>query len=405
MKRVRILVTGGGTGGHVSPALAVVQTLREWASRPNAVFAPEFLYVGSETGIEAKLAREAGMPFAAVATGKLRRSSKGLLGLFTVANARDALRVPVGAWQSLGVVRGFKPDVVLATGGYVSVPPVVAAGLLRVPVLVHEQTATFGLANRIAGRFATRIALSFGDSMGALPANLRAKAVVSGNPVRATIFGGDKAAAMKRYGFASADDGLPCVYVTGGAQGSQIINRALEAALPELLKRCRTVHQCGKQPDGAEQDYDRLTRKRSALPQNLQERYHVTPFVETGEIGDLFALTDLLVGRSGAGTVTEVCAVGLAAVFVPLEPTSGNEQIKNAKRLEEVGAARIVPQADCSGATIYKSIRELLDAPAKLAQMRELATMLATPNASNDLATELMRLTDPGFAPPDIRIG
>lgn len=400
MKSLRILITGGGTGGHVSPALAVVQTLRDWAERPGAAFAPEFLYVGSETGIEAKLAREAGIAFASVATGKLRRSSKGLLGMFTAANARDALRVPVGAWQSLGVVRGFKPDVVLATGGYVSVPPVIAAGLLRVSVLVHEQTATFGLANKIAGRFATRIALSSGDSMGVLPANLRAKAVVTGNPVRAAIFGGDREAAVARYGFTGADSDLSCVYVTGGAQGSQIINRAVEAALPELLKRCRIVHQCGKQPEGSEQDHDRLTRKRVSLPRNLQERYFVTPFVETGEIGDLFALTDLLVGRSGAGTVTEVCAAGLAAVFVPLEPTSGNEQVNNAKRLEEIGAARIVTQEGCTGASLYKAVRELLDAPAKLAQMRELAIMLATPNASRDLATELMRLVEPGFTAP-----
>ena len=151
----RILVTGGGTGGHVQPALAVIAELRK--RRPDL----ELRYVGSAAGIEARLVAQAGVPFEAVTVGKLRRSSNGPLGLLTLANLKDALRVPVGVVQSARAVRRFRPDAVLGTGGYVSVPTVIAAGLLRVPVLTHEQTVTSGLANSIGGRFARRIAVSF----------------------------------------------------------------------------------------------------------------------------------------------------------------------------------------------------------------------------------------------------
>jgi UDP-N-acetylglucosamine--N-acetylmuramyl-(pentapeptide) pyrophosphoryl-undecaprenol N-acetylglucosamine transferase len=144
-------------------------------------------------------------------------------------------RVPLGVAQSLAAVRRFRPDVVLATGGYVSVPPVIAAGLSRVPVLIHEQTVQVGLANRIAARFASRIALTFEGALQDLPPRLRRKAFVTGNPVRDAVFQGDRDRAVDRFGFAPEDGDLPTVYVTGGAQGAHKINLALEAALPTLL--------------------------------------------------------------------------------------------------------------------------------------------------------------------------
>lgn len=387
-------MTGGGTGGHVSPALAVIQTLRKLANSPGAIFTPEFLYLGSETGIEARLAREAGLPFASVATGKLRRSSKGVLGLLSGANLRDAFRVPVGIGQAFAAVRRFKPDVVLATGGYVSVPPVVAAALSGVPVLIHEQTVTVGLANKIAARFARCVALSFPDSLTSLPPALRGRAVVTGNPVRPDLFGGGGDKAERRYGFATQDRSLPCVYVTGGAQGARVINRAVEDALPELLNLCRVVHQCGKQPEGTEQDFDRLTSARAGLSDVQRARYHVTPFVEGGDIADLFALVNLVIGRSGAGTITEVCALGKPAIFVPLQPASGDEQMKNARRLESVGAARILAQSECDGEHLLNTVRALTGDLQTMREMGEAARSLATPDAARDLARELLGMVN-----------
>jgi UDP-N-acetylglucosamine--N-acetylmuramyl-(pentapeptide) pyrophosphoryl-undecaprenol N-acetylglucosamine transferase len=323
-----------------------------------------------------------------------------VLGLFTAANLRDAFRVPVGVGESFAAVRRFKPDVVLATGGYVSVPPVIAAGLSGVPVLIHEQTVTVGLANKIAGRFARRIALSFPESFAELSPALRTKAVVTGNPVRSTIFGGNRAKAAARYGFDTADDALPCVYVTGGAQGSRIVNEAVVACLPRLLSGCRVVHQCGKQPLSFDQDFDRLCEARACFPVEMQRRYHVTPFVEADEIGDLFALTDILVGRSGAGTVAEVCALGKAAIFIPLQPASGDEQMKNARRLADVGAARILAQSDCDGENLLNAVKWLVEERDERERMGDAASKLSSPNAATDIAFELMKLYARQFERP-----
>ncbi len=373
-------MTGGGTGGHVSPALAVIQTLQKMSQ--GADWTPEFRYVGSRQGVEQGLVEAAGIPFVGVQSGKLRRAAS-LRGLLTRQNLADAFRVPVGIEQAMREVRRFRPDVVLATGGYVSVPPVVAAGLLRRPVLIHEQTVQIGLANRIAARFAAQIALTFAGAASDLPPRLRRKTFVTGNPVRAAIFGGDKARAIARFGFDPADDALPTVYVTGGALGAQSINRAVEAVLPDLLAGCRVVHQCGRQ------DGERMAGVWASLTPEGQRRYHVVPFVGT-EIADIFALADLVVGRSGAGTVTEVAAVGLPALFIPLVPTGGDEQTRNARRSVEAGAALLLPSGELTGPRLLSEIGALLSDPARLRAMGAAARTLATPDAARDLARALL---------------
>lgn len=387
-REVRILVTGGGTGGHVSPALAVIQTLRRMAE--GADWRPVFRYLGSEQGVEKTLAQEANVEFVGVQTGKLRRSSRRL-GLLSRQNARDALRIPLGIAQSIRQVARFRPDVVLATGGYVSVPPVLAARLRRVPILIHEQTVQVGLANRIAARCATRIALTFEEAANDLPPPLRAKAFVSGNPVREVIFTGDRACALARFGFVEGASDLPTVYVTGGAQGAQSINRAVESVLPQLLAVCRVIHQCGRQSEGQPQDEDRLTALAQTLPPSLRARYFVTSFVRD-EIGDVFALADLVVGRSGAGTVAEVCALGKPALFIPLVPTGGDEQTRNARRLVDAGAAKILPSAQLTGPALLGEIQALVGARARLQAMGQAARTLARPDAARDLALAVLAL-------------
>lgn len=381
MKTIRILVTGGGTGGHVSPALAVIQTIQSLAE--GADWVPHFRYIGSYQGIEQGLVEAAGIPFLGVLSGKLRRASS-LRGLLTGKNLGDALRVPIGILQSLAEVRRFWPDVVFATGGYVSVPPVIAAGLLRRPVLIHEQTVQIGLANKIAAHFATRIALTFAGAVSGLPKYLRRKTFVTGNPVRQAIFGGNRERAITRFGFDPTEN-MPTVYVTGGALGAQSLNRAVESALPGLLSLCRLVHQCGKQ------DGKHLKQLEEGLPPALRLRYTVIPFVG-GEIADILALADLVVGRSGAGTVTEAAAMGKPALFIPLVPTGGDEQTRNARRSEEAGAAVILPSRELDGQRLHSEIRILLADPERLKAMGEAALTLATPNATLDLANAVLDL-------------
>ena len=372
----RILVTGGGTSGHISPALAIIETLRQLAP------AAQFLYIGSHKGLERQLVESAGVPFVAISTGKLRR-------YISPENLVDQFRIPVGLAQSLFHIKRFKPDVVLATGGYVTVPPVVAAGLQKVPVLIHEQTVQVGLANRINARFARRIALSWEGALSSLSPRAREIAWVAGNPVRASIFGGTSAEAIRYFGL--SDENLPTIYVTGGSLGARVINRAVEQCLPDLLERARVIHQCGEQSAERESDFDRLTRARLVLPAHLQARYALTKFVRD-ELRDVLALADLVIGRAGAGTVTEMCAVGKPALYVPLVPTGGDEQTKNAQMVVNAGAARILKQADCDGENLLKAVEEMLRDTRDLRGMGEAARKLAKPAAARDIARAVLEL-------------
>ncbi|HEX8463205.1 MAG TPA: UDP-N-acetylglucosamine--N-acetylmuramyl-(pentapeptide) pyrophosphoryl-undecaprenol N-acetylglucosamine transferase, partial [Abditibacterium sp.] len=308
---------------------------------------------------------------------------------FSLENIVDQGRIPLGIIQSLALVRRFKPDVVLATGGYVAVPPVIAAGFFKIPILIHEQTVQVGLANRINARFATKIALSWESALASLPPKLRSKAWVAGNPVRPSIFGGDRSAAIEFFRLSS--ENLPVIYITGGSLGARILNRAVEDVLPQLLKRAIIVHQCGQQPEGQEQDLDRLTRASLLLPEHLRRRYALTRFVRD-ELKDVFALADLVVSRAGASTVTELCTLGKPALYVPLVPTGGDEQTKNAQMCVDCGAAKILKQDDLSGETLLQAVEELLSNRAALSQMSEAAKTLAKPAAARDIAKAVLDL-------------
>ena len=203
--------------------------------------------------------------------------------------------------------------------------------------------------------------------------------------MRQAIFGGDQARAVERFGFDPTDNDLETIYVTGGALGAKIINLAVEAVLPALLNGYRVIHQCGRA------DGDKLLAVRNALPTYLQRRYWVVPFVGD-EIADIFALCDIIVGRSGAGTVTEAAAVGKPALFIPLVPTGGDEQTRNAQRSADAGAAVILPNRGLSGPRLLSDVSALLADPAHLTAMGQAALTLATPNAAFDLADALLAL-------------
>ena len=381
-RQLRILVTGGGSGGHATPALATVAAIKTIADR-DGTWQPTFLYVGSYTGVERQLARGAAIPFTAIATGKLRRSHN-LLGHFSWRNLLDALRLPWGVVQALRAVVRFRPHVVLSTGGFVCVPSVIAAWFLRVPVITHEQTVQMGLANRIASRFARRIALTFDSARDDLPARFQSKAFVTGNPVRPIIFSGQRAAAIALAGL-EGDDDLPTLYITGGALGAQHINRAVAEALPDLLSLCRVIHQCGRQTVDHVPLVERLRQDRAALPSHLQDRYYVVDFV-ADEIGDIYALADAVVSRSGAGTLAELFALGKPSLLIPLVPTGGDEQRRNAQHAQQAGAAVIIEQADLTGDRLVGAVRELLTNGEMRNAMSRAATGLAKPNAARELA-------------------
>lgn len=374
---MRIIITGGGTGGHVSPAVAVIEELREQSAAWGGALA--LLYIGSKGGAEGEIITAMGIEYVSVPTGKLRR----YLSWRTPA---DMVRIPIGVAAALRHVRRFRPDVIFSTGGFVSVPTVVAGWLQRVPVLVHEQTALVGLANRIAARFASMVAISYESSR-----NYFAKArrvALTGNPVRQIVFGGDATQGYTRFGL---DNSVPLIYVTGGAQGSHLLNKAVAAALPDLLSSAAIVHQCGNGPDGNGADLRKLQAQREALTATEQTRYAVLPFVRE-EIADIYAAAKLVVGRSGAGTVNELAALGKPAILVPLASSAEGEQMRNAEMMRDAGGAVILPEAELTGDTLSAMVSELLADPARLSAMGAAARKLAHPHAAEEIVAILREI-------------
>jgi UDP-N-acetylglucosamine--N-acetylmuramyl-(pentapeptide) pyrophosphoryl-undecaprenol N-acetylglucosamine transferase len=363
---VDVVIAGGGTGGHTSPGLAVAALLRE-RSRTCA-------WIGSRSGIEAQRVPQSGIPYVAISTGKLRR-------YWAWQNVADLLvNVPAGTLSVLRILRTLRPRVVFGTGGFVALPVVFGAALLRVPVVLHEQTAVPGLANRIGARFARRIAVTFPDRAGRLPA---ARVVVTGNPLRPELRAGSRSSAIARF---QLDPAIPLVYVTGGAQGAHRINRVVGNALVSLAEQAQLIHQCGENPATGDRQW--LEDRRAALPPALTRRYTVVPYIGA-ELAGIYAAAALVVARAGAGTVNECCQLGVPALYVPLPGTRGDEQTENARIVERVGGAVVLPQSMLTTERLVREVRALLADPAGLKQMGEHARTLAVPDAAERIVALL----------------
>jgi len=362
-----IVIAGGGTGGHTSPGLAVAAALH---ARGVAC-----AWIGSRSGLEARRAPQAGIPYHAIRTGKLRRA-------LAWQNVPDVfVNAPAGVAQAWRLLRRLRPRVVLATGGFVALPVALAAALARIPVVVHEQTAVPGLANRIAARVARRVAVTFAESAAFFGA---ARTVVTGNPIRPELRTGHRAAALEQLGF---DPALPVVYVTGGAQGSHAINRAVGEALVDLLAHTQCLHQCGDNRTTGDPEW--LQSRRAALTPTLAARYALRPWVGD-ELADVYAAVALVVSRAGAGTVNECCQLGLPALYIPLPGAAGDEQTANAKLVARAGGCAILPQSAMTPGLLLERIHQLLADPARLKEMGERARALAVPDAADRIADLLL---------------
>ncbi|WP_052848864.1 UDP-N-acetylglucosamine--N-acetylmuramyl-(pentapeptide) pyrophosphoryl-undecaprenol N-acetylglucosamine transferase [Streptomyces avicenniae] len=369
------MVTGGGTGGHTYPALTAVRCLRERLAADGRGL--DVLWVGTEGGLEARVAASEGIDFATVATGKIRRA-RNPLKMVSPANVRDMSRVPLGIAQARALINRFRPDVVLATGGYVAVPVGVAATrLCGRPLVVHEQTVRLGLANRTLAARAARIAVSSPSTVPLLPETARARAVVTGNPVRPEVLSGRPEKAVEALGMRGFNGGLPTVYVTGGAQGSQQINALVAEVLPWLLTSANVIHQCGPDNVGA------LRAGTASLPLELAGRYHLTGYVGP-ELPDVLALADVVIARSGAGTIAELTALGRPAVFVPLATSAGDEQAHNARWLQEQGAA-VALTGEVTPGAMREALGSLLTDAGRRAEMAGRARSLGRPDAADRL--------------------
>ncbi|MEU0822738.1 UDP-N-acetylglucosamine--N-acetylmuramyl-(pentapeptide) pyrophosphoryl-undecaprenol N-acetylglucosamine transferase [Streptomyces mirabilis] len=376
----QLIVTGGGTGGHTYPALTAIRTTSARLARLGIGL--EVLWVGTATGLEARVAEREGIPFTTVATGKIRRSSNPLK-LASPANIKDMGRVPLGAVQARAIVSDFEPDVVLSTGGYVAVPVGLATKFCRRPLVIHEQTVRLGLANRALARAATRVAVSSESTLPLLPESVRSSAVVTGNPVRPEVLTGEPDKAIAALGLTGFDRTLPTVYITGGAQGSVQINTVVRAVLPWLLTQANVIHQCGAASIEESRKYA------VQLPDDIKPRYLVTDFVGP-ELPDVLALADVVISRSGAGTIAELTALGKPSILIPLATSAGNEQEHNALYLQEADAAVALLRDAVTPEGLRDAVGPIISSPGERQHMAQQARALGRPDAADRLAEVLL---------------
>ncbi len=320
----RIILTGGGTAGHVTPNIALLPRLKELQY--------DIHYIGSYNGIEKELIEQFGIPYHGISTGKLRR-------YFSMRNFTDPFRVLKGMDEAKKLVKLLKPDVVFSKGGFVSVPVVLAAKRRHVPTIIHESDMTPGLANKLSVSSATKVCCNFPETLAHLP---EGKAVLTGSPIRQELLSGDKYKAREFLHFSSDK---PVIMVVGGSLGAVTVNEAVRRILPELLKSYQVIHLCGK-------------GKVDESLKNL-DGYAQFEYIKE-ELRHLFALTDIVISRAGANAICELVALHKPNILIPLPAgASRGDQLLNARSFEHQGFSVVLEEEELNNEVLLNAIHSL----------------------------------------------
>ena len=321
-----IVLTGGGTAGHVTPNIALIPKLKEAGYKIS--------YIGSYGGMERKLIEDLGIPYYGISSGKLRR-------YFDPKNFSDPFRVVKGYFEAKKLLKKLKPNVVFSKGGFVSVPVVLAAKACKVPALIHESDMTPGLANKLCIPSAAKVCCNFPETVKCLPEN---KAVLTGTPIRQELLSGDAREGLKFCGFNAAK---PVILVIGGSLGSVAVNHAVRSILPELLKDFQVIHLCGK---------DKLDASLNGTEGYVQFEYI------KDELPDLFAAADLIISRAGANAICEISALAKPNILIPLSAkASRGDQILNARSFERQGFSMVLEEEDLTKETLTSTVYKLFE--------------------------------------------
>ncbi|CAM3264914.1 undecaprenyldiphospho-muramoylpentapeptide beta-N-acetylglucosaminyltransferase [Brevibacillus invocatus] len=366
MNVMRVVLTGGGTGGHIYPALAVAREISRQS--PQAAF----LYIGSKKGLEAQIVPREGIPFQSVEISGLKRKLS-LDNLKTLWNFLRAVS------ESKRMLKEFKPDVVIGTGGYVCGPVVYAAAKLGIPTMIHEQNVVPGLTNKFLARSVTKVAVCFEESLALFPA---AKTVLTGNPRATEVMHGNKQAGRS---FLGVDEDKRIVLIFGGSRGARAINEAVLSIVEQLgeLNRTHIVYVTGEVHF---KTISEVLEKRGPVPRNMT----VLPFVHN--MPDVLAATHILVGRAGASTLAEITALGVPAILIPSPYVTNNHQEKNARGLERAGAARVLVERELTGESLLVLLTELLDDQKSWEEMQKGSLALGMPDAATKIVRQLQEI-------------
>lgn len=364
---MRLMVTGGGTGGHTSPAAAIIEELRRRDPQLSA------RWVGKRGAIEERVSASLDVPFQSVPSTAWPRSNR-----FKQVFAAGV--TAAGFVSSFRHLKIFRPDIVLGVGGYVSVPLTLTAQRLGIPTILHEQNKRLGMANSLLAKGADRLLLGFPDTAGDFAGD---KARVVGNPVRAA-FASPPAQEAARASF-GLDPSVPVVLVAGGSQGAQSINTAVREGLSELSAReLQLIWMTGRK------DIDSARRAAADSPAKVE----VFAFID--DMAGACSAADLVVSRAGASTTAELAALGKPSILVPYPHSADGHQEENARAFEASGGAVVLRDSDCSGRTLWDAVRRLISEPGRLAEMGRGAASMARPAAVESIVDEILGLV---FAP------
>jgi UDP-N-acetylglucosamine--N-acetylmuramyl-(pentapeptide) pyrophosphoryl-undecaprenol N-acetylglucosamine transferase len=322
----KILLTGGGTAGHVTPNIALIPSLQKLNY--------EIKYIGSYDGIEKKLIEELGIPYIGISSGKLRR-------YLSLKNFSDPFRVIKGYNEAKKFVKEFKPDVLFSKGGFVSVPVVLACKKYKVPIIIHESDMTPGLANKLSFSSATTICHNFPETAQYLP---NGKALLTGSPIRSELRAGDKTVGLKMCGFTNDK---PVIMIIGGSLGAVAVNNAIRSCLDTLLEKYQIVHLCGKDKT------DPTLENKSG--------YKQFEYIKS-ELKDLFAMSDLIISRAGANAICEIVALKKPNILIPLSAkASRGDQILNAKSFKNQGFSEVIEEEELTNELLIETINTVFE--------------------------------------------
>ncbi len=366
---MKIIVSGGGTGGHIYPAVTIIRTIQE--KHPDA----RFLYVGTQKGLEADIIPKENLPFATV-------DIQGFERHLTPANILRAGKALVGVAKAARIVRSFRPDAVVGTGGYVCGPVLMAASLMRIPTLIQEQNVVPGITNKILSGFVSRIAAGTEEAKRHFPAD---KVVFTGNPIRSEVMTARREDGARSYGF---DPAKKTVLISGGSRGARSINRAMIDVLVQAADHpeVQYLHVTGSL------EYDDVMNRLKQAGLDLERTPHIKVRPYLYDMPQAMAMTDLAVFRAGATGLAELTARGIPAILIPYPYAAENHQEHNARALEQAGAARMILNRELTSARLCAVLTELLSEDDKLVAMAKASREMGRPQAAGDIADLVLAL-------------
>lgn len=373
---MKIVFTGGGTGGHFYPLIAVAEAMRDLALE-GQLLPPKLYYLADKPyDEEALFAND--IVFLKAPAGKMRR-------YFSLLNITDLFKTAGGFVTCFFILLKLYPDVIISKGGYVSVPTVLAAALLRIPIIVHESDAKPGRANLLGAKHATRIAVAFESAIAGFPEKLRGKIAKVGIPVRKELMQlPERVTAMNTLGL---DPSLPTVLIVGGSLGSLRINETVLDALPQLVAFANVVHQTGKA------HYDSVKKTSGVIiGTGHKERYHPYPYLNVESIRNAAASADVIVARAGTGSITEIALWGIPAILIPIPEAISHDQRTNAYAYAHTGAAVVLEEANLSPHVLASEAHRIVTDSAVRSQMHMAAKGFANPEAARLIANEAFRI-------------